>query len=41
LIVALAVAVAMLLSALATPAEAQKLIGCDSKLQWPCPGPAL
>lgn len=33
------VALASALAAAAQPAAAQKLLGCDSKLQWPCPGP--
>jgi hypothetical protein len=36
--------VAVLLAAMAGPADAQRilpLIGCDSYLNWPCPGPVL
>ena len=43
-VVALVVAVAAalgLLAATATPADAReiRIIGCDSLLNWPCPGP--
>jgi hypothetical protein len=37
-------AIAILLTAIAEPADARKippLIGCDSLLNWPCPGPVL
>lgn len=40
-LVALVVAAFAALASLAEPALAQKLYGCDSLIQWPCPGPAL
>lgn len=40
-LVMLVACAATALALLAGPASAQKLIGCNSKLNWPCPGPAL
>lgn len=38
---ALLAAIVTAIAMTAGPASAQKLIGCDSKIEWPCPGPAL
>ena len=43
-IFAAVIAATALLSLFAQPASAQRvwpLIGCDSYLNWPCPGPVL
>lgn len=39
LVIAVVLAAAAALLAIAEPASAAKLIGCDSLLNWPCPGP--
>jgi hypothetical protein len=41
ILVLLVATLTVALAATTAPAFAQKLIGCGSKLEWPCPGPAL